>query len=222
MHNLFNTFARRYDLHTPPDHYFRDHELVISLASEYGAGAKLLDIGCGTGVLLAKARAAGIEAAGCDASSEMIEIARGRIETNAVWMQRMQELDKRDCYDIVVSLSWCVHYCANHDELQDVIGRTYRALRPGGRLLLQVAHASNLSDEWLEDRETGPTGLPDDVVLRFRFRSAQNQSDVVFADYDFSCRSLGETFNETHELKMANAVQIAAMLKVSAFDEIEV
>ena len=222
MHNLFNTFARRYDWHTPPDHYFRDHELVISLTSEYGSDAKLLDVGCGTGVLVAKAQAAGIEAAGFDVSAEMIEVARSRVAHDLVWEQRMQELSDADRYDIVVSLSWCVHYCADHSELQDVILRMYRALRPGGRVLLQVAHASNLSNEWLEDRETGPTGLADDVVLRFRFRSAENSPDVLMADYDFICQSLGERFNETHKLSVANAVEVARMLESTAFHAVEI
>ncbi|TXC79106.1 class I SAM-dependent DNA methyltransferase [Paraburkholderia azotifigens] len=222
MYNLFDTFARRYDWHTPPDHYFRDHELVISLAAEYGPDARLLDVGCGTGVLISKAIAAGIQASGFDASADMVEVARGRIKKDAVWVQRMQELDQRDCYDLVVSLSWCVHYCADRNELQDVVERMYRSLRPGGRLLLQVAHADNLSNEWLEDREMGPAGLPDDVVLRFRFRTAPGRSDVMLADYGFVCHSLGEAFSETHELNVANAIEIADMLHVSRYDDVQI
>jgi SAM-dependent methyltransferase len=152
----------------------------------------------------------------------MIKVARSRVTHDVVWVQRMQELSEVDRYNIVVSLSWCVHYCADHGELQDVVRRMYRALRPGGRLLLQIAHAGNLSNEWREDRETGPNGLPDDVVLRFRFRSAENQPDVVLADYGFVCRSLCESFNETHELRVANAVEVAQMLKTAAFDGVEI
>lgn len=222
MHKLFDSFAGWYDLHTPPDHYFRDHELALSLASKIGPNARLLDVGCGTGVLVAKARAAGLAAAGCDASAKMIEVARKRLGKDTVWVQRMQELDEMSRYDIIVSLSWCVHYCADMAELHDVIIRMNRALIPGGRLLLQVAHAPNLRRDWAEDRETGPTGLADDVTLRFRFRTDPGNPQSLLADYAFSCGSTGEAFNETHRLNVANANMVADLFKATAFDRVEV
>jgi SAM-dependent methyltransferase len=222
MHKLFDSFAGWYDFHTPPDHYFRDHELVLSLAAHFGQGARLLDVGCGTGVLVEKAQAAGFDAAGFDASEYMIDVARKRLRESSVWVQRMQDLATRNCYDIVVSLSWCIHYCRSVGELRATIARMNESLGPGGRLLLQVAHGPNLPAEWAEDREIGPTGLADDVRLRFRFQSDPTRADTLFADYEFNCASTGESFNETHQLNVVNANIIAELTRDAGFDYVEI
>jgi SAM-dependent methyltransferase len=203
MHKLFNEFGHRYDLHTPPSHYQHDHQLVLQLAKEYGPNCRLLDVGTGTGVLLEKARLAGIDAHGIDIAPAMIDAAKRRVPAESLRLLAMQDLNDVALYDIVVSLSWSIHYCKDLSELGDVLQRLMRALKPGGLLLLQVAHSSNFTGEWLEDREPGPTGEADDVVLRFRCRPDGAQHG--FADYAYTCLSRGEEFLETHRLVGADA-----------------
>ena len=72
MYLLFDALAHRYDLHTPPDHYRHDHAFVLEQAATLGSPCRLLDVGCGTGVLVEKARRAGVLAMGIDASPGMI------------------------------------------------------------------------------------------------------------------------------------------------------
>jgi SAM-dependent methyltransferase len=221
MHRLFETYGHRYDLHTPPNHYQHDHQLVIDLARERGLPCRLLDIGCGTGVLVEKARAAHIEAFGLDASETMIAAARNRVPENAVRVQRMQYLDEQSRYDLVVSLSWSIHYCADAADLSDILSRIRTALVPGGGLLLQVAHGPNLGEGWREDRELGPTGIEDDISFRYRFRPDSSTSRV-YADYAYGCRSLDETLEETHILEMADASAVAHLIEAAGFYTVEI
>src|SRR5260221_3854044 len=141
MYRLFHEFAHRYDLHTPPGHYKHDHAFVVAEALR-GApqNCRLLDVGCGTGVFLETALAAGIDAYGIDAAPDMIEVASRRVGHNRVRVQRMQEIDDLDSYDVVCSLSWTIHYCETGAQLQEVIGRCRRALHECGFILLQVAN----------------------------------------------------------------------------------
>lgn len=222
MHKLFESFARWYDLHTPPGHYFRDHELVLSLAAQFGQGARILDVGCGTGVLLEKARAAGFDATGFDVSAPMIRQAKKRLETSSVWVQRMQDLATRDSHDIVVSLSWCVHYCDHLEDLRVAISNMKNSLVAGGRLLLQVAHGPNLHSDWCEDRETGPTGIVDDVKLRFRFQPDATRIDTLLAEYEFVCASTGDSFHETHKLNGTNANLVAEVVRGVGLGDVEI
>lgn len=217
MHSLFGTFAHRYDLHTPPGHYKHDHQLVLDLAAEQPLGCRVLDVGCGTGVLVEKVQQAGFDACGLDVSEEMITVARSRVPLDTVRVQRMQALDEVERYGLIVSMSWSIHYCAGEQELAEVFRRIQRALAPGGRALLQVAHGPNLRDDWMEDRESGPDGEPQDVSLRFRFRRDGMIAGRLFADYVFSCQSRGERLEESHVLEGADALLIARLLRGAGF-----
>ncbi len=219
MYHLFDAFAHRYDLHTPPDHYQHDHRLVLDLAREHGSGCRILDVGCGTGVLVAKALAVGFEAEGLDASAAMIAGARTRVPHNAVRVQRMQEIDEYERYDLIVALSWSIHYCADAADMENTLVRIHSALKPGGGLLLQVAHGPNLPREWFEDYEPGPLGVLGDVCFRYRFRSDPERDDGLLADYVYRCTSLGEVFEETHALTMADLHAVARRMENAGLDE---
>src|SRR5690349_1799982 len=83
-YELFGAFAARYDLHTPPDNYRGDHELVLDELGRFGPGARVLDLGCGTGVFLQRARDAGFDVSGIDISREMIALAEQRLGPGVV------------------------------------------------------------------------------------------------------------------------------------------
>lgn len=221
MHKLYESYGHRYDLHTPPGHYQHDHQLVLDLARERGLPCRLLDIGCGSGVLVGKARAAGIDAFGIDAAEGMIAAARARVPEGAVRVQRMQDLDELNRYDLVVSLSWSIHYCTGAVELADILSRIRAALVPGGGLLLQVAHGPHLAEGWREDHEVGPTGLPSDVMLRYRFRT-EPSSSRLFADYVYRCETLLEALEETHVLGMTDAHAVASLAEQAGFESVTI
>src|SRR5580658_3612202 len=111
MHRLFHEFAHRYDLHTPPGHYHHDHAFVIREALRVAPGdCRLLDVGCGTGVFLESAIAAGIDGHGIDAAAEMIEVARRRVDSDRLRVQRMLEIADENAHDVICALSWTIHY----------------------------------------------------------------------------------------------------------------
>ncbi len=140
MYRLYHEFAHRYDLHTPPGHYKHDHAFVIEEALRTApADCRLMDVGCGTGIFLEAALAAGIDGYGIDAAPEMIDVARQRLGEGRVRVERMQELVDERAYHVVCSLSWTIHYCESIDELDEVVGRCRDVLLPGGLLILQVA-----------------------------------------------------------------------------------
>lgn len=222
MHRLFDELAHRYDLHTPPDHYRHDHRFVIEQALALANPCKLLDIGCGTGVLVQKARQAGILATGIDASPAMVQVAEARVGPGLIAVRRMQELDDEAVHDLIVSLAWTLNYCADRVELVDILRRIRRALRPGGRVLLQVAHAPHVDGRLQEDREPGPGGEPDDVTFLYRFTALDGEHLPMRAEYIYACKSMNELLHEQHILHMTDARVIAECARAVGLDSVAI
>jgi len=220
-YQLYGAFGDRYDLHTPAHHYKHDHEFIIKRARAISGQARILDLGCGTGVFLEKALAAGLDPIGMDPAGSMLALAEKRVGPQRVHLAAMQDLKARNEYDCIVSLSWSINYCSDRDELRQVLGACKNALKPGGALLLQVAHAPHAVTEapdFFVDQEPGPGG-PEDIVLRYRFWASDPQT--MMAEYHFHCVSTHETFQEVHPLRVADAHLIAATAHEVGFEALE-
>lgn len=100
-------------------------------------GLRVLDVGCGDGVLATKLAAAGAQVTGLDASVEMLSAARRRAGAVGVMLkliegeaERMPFPDAR--FDLVLSVA-TLCFSSNPDRS---IREMVRVLRPGGRLVL--------------------------------------------------------------------------------------
>jgi len=223
MHRLFHEFAHRYDLHTPPGHYKHDHAFVIEEALKVApTNCRLLDVGCGTGVFLEVAIAAGIDAYGIDAAPEMIDVAGQRLGIDRVRVQRMEDISDENAYDVICALSWTIHYCESESDLHEITKRCRRALRSIGLLILQVADDERMTGAVNFDRESGPSGEPDDTVFIHRFQPLQDAQHRVIADYVYASRAYRELLSEQHELRFAQPSFIAASLIDAGFHEVAV
>ena len=217
-YTLFGRLADRFDWHTPPHHYQDDHAFVLERLGKPGC---VLDVGCGTGVFLERAVSAEFDAIGIDDAPEMISIAAARVGEERVRVERMQDLKEKNTYDAIVSLSWSFNYVQSFAEAHGVLERLFLALRPGGRLILQIAHAPNATGTLGEDREPGPGGQEDDVLFLYRFNSAPKRSGVLQAQYVYGCKSMKELFFEEHQLGAADAKQVAALASKTGFEGTE-
>jgi SAM-dependent methyltransferase len=223
MYQLFHEFAHRYDLHTPPGHYKHDYAFAIGEALRVApTRCRLLDIGCGTGVFLEAAIAAGIDGHGVDAAPKMIEVARRRIGNDRLRVQQMQNIEDENAFDVICALSWSIHYCETAADLDNVAQRCRRALRPGGLILLQVANDERMTGAVNVDRELGPSGESDDTFFFHRFCPLRDSERRVTGDYVYVSLALREILSERHELRFANPSIIVDALRDAGFQEVNV
>lgn len=120
---------------------FLEHHLPDSLN-----GMAALDLGCGTGRVARFLESKGANTRAVDFSTASLEVARkigpASIDYEA---QSVFELEDTDRFDIIVGLGVLTVACKNGDELDDALNRIFKALRPGGTLLLiEPIHAGFL------------------------------------------------------------------------------
>ncbi len=110
---------------------------VVELATPR-TGERVLDLGCGDGVLTEEIVSLGCSVTGVDASPEQIAAARAR-GLNAEVMDG-QELPFDAAFDLVLSNA-ALHWMKDQDA---VIDGVWRALKPGGRFACEMGGGDNV------------------------------------------------------------------------------
>ena len=108
------------------------YETALNLLDE--RHKRVLDVGCGTGLMSAKLAASGRQVCGVDISAAMIERARRKRDLKTEFVQGdAEQLPSADAsFDAVINLISFHHY----PNPSRAIAEFRRVLRPGGRLIL--------------------------------------------------------------------------------------
>ncbi len=118
-------------------HY--DRPAVLGLLGDV-TGLAVLDAGCGPGLYASELLRGGAQVIGCDASSDMITLARRRL--GPAPLLRQHDLNRPldwlpdACIDLAL-LALVIHYL--HDRA-GALREIYRVLRPGGALVISTSH----------------------------------------------------------------------------------
>jgi SAM-dependent methyltransferase len=110
-------------------HAFARRALLAALRP--GPGDRLLDVGCGGGLLLRDAAGAGAEVTGLDHSEEMVRLARERVPGAEVVAGRAEALPFAPATFTAVAMSIVLLFLP---EPRAALDECRRVLRPGGRL----------------------------------------------------------------------------------------
>jgi demethylmenaquinone methyltransferase/2-methoxy-6-polyprenyl-1,4-benzoquinol methylase len=153
-------------LESAPERYDRGMRLLMlgrltrvhgDIAERLNDGDQVLDLGCGTGALVAKLAHRGICVTGIDISPPMLSLACQRVCEEGLEDQvELQEMGAVDldtaftdgCFDVVVSS--LVFSELSDDEISYTLAECHRILRSGGQLLI--------ADEIMPDSTLGRVG----------------------------------------------------------------
>jgi len=147
---------------------------IVRLLREGGlsARARVLDVGCGSGLLARKLLDSGFAVQGVDASPAMIEIAREYApgaDFKAVRLPTGLPAGAADVLpqaDAVVSTGHVLNYLDTRDEIARALAELARAVRPGGVLAIDL-----MTERFRERRDVGNVHakVTDDWAIVTRF-----------------------------------------------------
>lgn len=162
-------------------------------------GAKLLDVGCGYGRLAIEFARSGYEVTGLDTSLPLMFKAaeastEAGVEVNFMH-QDMREMSFDNEFDSVYCVMTSFGYF-DDDTNRDVVGRMYRALKPGGKLFIEVINRDFILNDlpsrvWWEGDDCV---VMDEVEFNFLTSRIVSKRSVVFSDgrsvnHDLSIRA---------------------------------
>jgi ubiquinone/menaquinone biosynthesis C-methylase UbiE len=203
---------------TPAD----DDDVMAAFYLEYVmSAASVLDVGCGTGELLCRARRAGHggDLVGVDPASGMLAIAR-RKRGDIRWLPgRAESLDLGRTFELITMTGHAFQELLDDDRTRAAFAGFRRHLAPGGRLVFETRNpAARAWECWTPARTTttvrSPAGQAFDVSYDVRGTRA---ADLV--DYAASFRSWvsGETVTSLGTIRFVNPDHLRSLLAGAGF-----
>jgi ubiquinone/menaquinone biosynthesis C-methylase UbiE len=144
----YDDFSVTYDVGRDAGYHAMIDRIETEIVLEHARGARVLEVGCGTGLVLARVAPATRSAIGVDLSPGMLARARGR--GLRVVRGSVMALPFADgSFDVVYSFKVLAHVPAIERALAEIT----RVTRPGGRMLLEFYNPWSL--RWIARRAAG-------------------------------------------------------------------
>jgi SAM-dependent methyltransferase len=133
----FDDVAAVYDETLPGhviEHYIEKRARFVTEASP--PPGRVLDVGCGTGVLADRLAGSGYEVVGLDPSEGMLDVMRERApQVEAVHGSGTEMPFEDGEFDLSLSVA-TMHHIADRDLVQSALQEMVRVVKPGGRILV--------------------------------------------------------------------------------------
>ena len=165
-YDAYNPFAALYDERWGGMGIARllpDFERLV--LGDLRAGARILDVCCGTGQFAAALGAREFDVVGVDGSEEMLRYARRNAPGASFVCADAREFDVGTGFDLALSTFDSLNHVMELEGLERVFARVHDALRPGGSFAFDLNTAETFQAKW-----NGTSAeVRDDRVLVQRF-----------------------------------------------------
>ncbi len=182
--------------------------LIDELAERGLKKGKVVDLGCGSGILARALVDAGYEILGLDISEAMVQQARPRVPEAEFRMGSFVSVELPNCLAVTaIGEVLCYGLDPKNDERarEELFGRVHRALAPRGLFLFDIATP-----------ERGTPGPPRRIFSEGPDWAALVEIRVekgLLKRYTTSFRKAGELYRRSHEVHQIALIEPASVLK---------
>lgn len=186
-----------------------DLDLYVALAAEVGA-RKVVDIGCGTGVLALRLAERGIDVVGVEPAGEMLVVARRKRGADVVrWVHGDATALAHDDADLATMTANVAQVFTTDTAWEETLTAVRGALRPGGTLAFETRVPERRAWEaWTPERTYARTDIPGTGTVEEWIRLDEVALPLV-------------TFTSTTRLPDGAEVTAVSTLRFRERDEIE-
>lgn len=221
---MYEQFAFIYDRLMSDIPYAKYAEWVQKNAP-VSAGNRLVDIGCGTGVLSIPFAKAGYDVLGVDLSESMLTIAQNRSMESSLPIsficQSMAEMDGIANMDVAVIAIDSLNYLETLEKVKQTFQYIFDALVDGGQLFFDV-HSLYKMDEVYPN---GPFTYEDEQVAYIWHTETGEEKHSIYHDITFFVRDDAgyyERFEESHYQRTFPIETYKNLLKETGFTKVSV
>ena len=193
---------------------------LISLAAGGLKGKKIIDVGCGTGLLSVKLAKAGALVTGIDLSKDMLTIAEKRANDLSLEIdflkQPMQEVAGQGQFDAAVIAIDSLNYLPDRKSVLDTFKGIHSVLNSGGVLMFDV-HSTFKTDVIFME---GPFTFDNDRIAYIWQTEEGDEEHSVLSELSFFVKEengLYRRFDERHEQKTFHVYEYVDLLQESGF-----
>lgn len=144
----YDRFAEVYERHWTPTSRWFTSAVAVALLPRLSPGARLLDLCCGTGVLLQELEGGGLHAVGLDGSRPMLERARRRVTGAALIQADARRFALNPVFDGVTCMFDSLNHMLTVEELKEAFGCVRDSLMRGGWFLFDLNTEAAYHEHW--------------------------------------------------------------------------
>lgn len=204
------------------------YEQYVEWVSKYAPSEKfpkLLDIGCGTGVLGMLLASAGYTVSGLDLSEDMLSVAAARFGEAGLhvplYCMSMHELDGFAELDVMTIAIDSLNYVREETDVVETLTRAHSALRDGGQLFFDVHSLYKMDEIFLG----GPFTYDDGEITYVWHTEPGEYPHSVYHQMTFFVEAgntdLFERFDEEHFQRAFSPEKYVEWLRAIGFSQVD-
>jgi len=218
MTQLYSTLANIY--HEMYQHIF-DYDKEFSFYDsilEHANCRKILEIGCGSGMLARRFLDNGYDYLGLDLFNEMLDIARSEVKSDRFVQCDMRNLSFNQQFDAVLITGRSIAYVIENQGILDTLTGIHQSLKVNGLLVFGVFEANGIFDNFNDfEQDIAHNNKRLKRISKLKLNLATGWTYDWFAKYIIEENEKSTEFDDVTTLRCFTKDEISLFLKLTGF-----